>query len=165
MAEMKTHWKRLQNNDYLGSWAFQPGEEKILTIRSVKMELVTGPDGKKEQCTVIHFQEPGVKPLICNRTNAKVITKLAGSPYIEDWTGQQIQLYVAQVMAYGEKVDGLRIRPSKPKQKQKLICEECKKEVRPAFNKSAEGLAAYTKEKYGAVLCADCATKRAGAAE
>ena len=35
--------------------------------------MVTGPDGKKEECTVVHFAEKEIKPLILNTTNAKTI--------------------------------------------------------------------------------------------
>ena len=76
--ETKTHWKKLNNPDYLGSYAFQPGEEKTLTIKEVKRELVYNPSGSgKEECTVVYFQED-VKPLILNATNAKTITKVWG---------------------------------------------------------------------------------------
>ena len=39
----KTHWKKLTNPNYLGSYAFQPGEEKTVTIKEVKRELVHNP--------------------------------------------------------------------------------------------------------------------------
>ena len=29
------HWKKLTNPNYLGSYAFEPGEEKPLTIREI----------------------------------------------------------------------------------------------------------------------------------
>ena len=35
-----THWKRLNNPDYLGAYAFEPGEEKTGTIDFVKNESV-----------------------------------------------------------------------------------------------------------------------------
>ena len=41
----KTHWKKLNNPDYLGSYAFQPGEEKTVTIKEVKREMVFNPSG------------------------------------------------------------------------------------------------------------------------
>ena len=44
--ETKTHWKLLTSPNYLGSYAFQPGEEKIVTIKEVKLETVTDPNGK-----------------------------------------------------------------------------------------------------------------------
>ena len=72
----KTHWKQLINTDYLGAYALKDGEDMVLTIKSVGQEVVTGIGGKKETCTVAHFTENGIKPMILNRTNMKTITKL-----------------------------------------------------------------------------------------
>ena len=44
-----THWKKLDNPDYIGAYAFQPGEEKTLTIKNVRREVVVGAEGKKEE--------------------------------------------------------------------------------------------------------------------
>lgn len=90
----KTHWKKYNNPDYLGAYAFQPGEEKTVTIKEVKREMVFNPSGSgKEECTVAHFVED-VKPLILNVTNCKTISKVWGTPYIEDWAGRKITLKV-----------------------------------------------------------------------
>lgn len=111
----KTHWKQFHNPDYIGAYALEPGQEIVLTIRSAGTEQVIGASGKKEDCMVIHFAEKGVKPMICNVTNAKMITKVTGSPYVEDWAGHKIQLYAARVNAFGEEVEALRVRPKAPK--------------------------------------------------
>ena len=78
--ENKTHWKKLTNPDYLGAYSIENGSDLIATIKSVALENVTGADGKKEQCTVIRFVED-LKPFICNRTNAKTISKIYDTPY------------------------------------------------------------------------------------
>ena len=57
MSETLTHWKKLMNPDYLGAYALEPGQDLIATIKSVGNEEVTGTDGKKEICSVIHFVE------------------------------------------------------------------------------------------------------------
>lgn len=105
-----THWKALASPEYIGSYALEPGKDIVLTIKSAGQEMVTGNNGKKEEKLVIHFMENGVKPMICNRTNAKVITKLHKTPYIEQWTGKKIQLYSSRITAFGEEVDALRVR-------------------------------------------------------
>lgn len=110
---MKTHWKKLTNPLYLGAYDFQPGEERNLKIKEVKRENVTGPDGKKEECTVAHLVNS--KPIILNSTNSKRITKALNTPYIEDWAGKTITVYVeAGVRAFGEITDAIRIRPAAP---------------------------------------------------
>ena len=91
-----THWKKLENPEYIGAYAFQPGEEKTLTIKNVRREVVVGAEGKKEECTVVHFCE-NEKPLILNATNGKAIQKIAGSGYIEQWEGVRITLKVEAV--------------------------------------------------------------------
>ena len=65
-----THWKKLTNPDYLGSYDFEQGEERIVTIKDVKRVMVNGPDGKREECTVAYFEE-NYKPMILNVTNQK----------------------------------------------------------------------------------------------
>lgn len=110
-----THWKKLHNPDYIGVYALEPGQELIVTIKSVGVESVINNTGKKEDCMVVHFTEPDVKPLICNVTNSKSITKALGTPYIQQWTGGKIQLYAATVNAYGEEVEAIRVRPIAPK--------------------------------------------------
>lgn len=111
----KTHWKKLHNPDYLGAYSLMEGDkptELIVTIKSVGVEAVTGADGKKEDNMVA--QMVNNKPMVINATNAKVLEKLYG-PYVEDWAGKRVTLYVAKIRAFGESVDALRIRPTEPK--------------------------------------------------
>jgi hypothetical protein len=115
MSTNFTHWKSLQNNDYIGAYAFQPGEEKIGTIKDVTVESVPNPQGKSEPCMVVRFTQTDMKPLICNVTNSKAIEKVAGSPFIENWAGVSIQLYTTEVSAFGSTVEAVRVRPKAPK--------------------------------------------------
>jgi len=114
MSDKLTHWKQLKNPDYIGAYALQPGEELILTIKSCGLEQVVGTDGKKQDCLVVHFMEQ-VKPMILNNTNAKTISKVHQTPYMEQWTGKKIQIYARRVRAFGEDVDALRVRDFLPK--------------------------------------------------
>ena len=153
----KHHWKKFNNPDYLGAYALNVGEDLILTIKKAGQETFTGTSGKKEEGLLIHFVE-NVKPMICNATNAKSITKVAGSPYIEDWQGVRISLYSQEVSAFGETVDALRVRNFPPKDQ--LFCSDCGQEIKAANGKSPRQIAANTKAKYGIELCGECATKR-----
>ena len=106
-----THWKKLHNPDYIGAYALMNGDESTeltVTIRSVSNQQITGADGKKEECTVAVLE--GQKPMILNATNLKSITKVLGTPFIEQWSGRQITLYVKKVKAFGDVVDALRVR-------------------------------------------------------
>ncbi|MEE3475058.1 MAG: hypothetical protein VZQ79_06930 [Ruminococcus sp.] len=155
----KTHWKKLTNPDYLGAYALDDGKDVILTISYVREEKVTGSDGKKDDCVVCHFSER-VKPMILNSTNMKTITKLFGTPYIEDWSGRRIQIGIEKVKAFGDVVDALRVRKFIPAENVPK-CESCGGEIQPRGNNSAEQIAAYTKKKYGQALGSACATRMA----
>ena len=97
----KTHWKKLYNPNYFGAWCFEPGKDMVLTVDHVIQEVVSDEKGRKEQCMVVYFRERGAKPMICNKTNSKSLEKLAGSPYIEDWAGVKLQLYVDHNVRFG----------------------------------------------------------------
>lgn len=152
----KTHWKKLTSPDYLGSYAFQPGEEKVVTIKEVRREMVFNPSGGgKEECTVAHFMED-VKPLILNVTNCKEIAKLYGTPYIEDWANRKIILKVKKVSAFGGMVDAVRVGNTRPAE-EVFTCEQCGKPITPGAGMSAAAIVAASKEKYGKKLCLICA--------
>jgi hypothetical protein len=153
-----THWKKLTNPDYLGAYALEPNQDLIVTIKSVANEVVVGTDGKKETCSVMRFAE-NVKPMVLNATNSKTISKLFKTPYIEEWTGRKIQLYVETgVKAFGDVVDALRVRPFLPVERE-LICADCGKKIEGNGKSSADTLAKYTLKQYGRMLCNDCGKK------
>lgn len=158
-----THWKKLTNPNYLGAYSIEDGKDLILTIDRVINEMVTGTDGKKEECVVAYFRE-NVKPMILNTTNMKTISKVYGTPYIEDWHNKKIRVGIEKVKAFGEVVEALRVRKEKP-QDEKYICETCGAKIQGYGSKSAETMAAYTKQKYGKALCSQCATKLAQSAQ
>lgn len=110
-----THWKKTFNPEFLGAHDFQPGEEITATIEGFnEAQEVTGTGGKKETVTAVFLK--GYKPLILNRTNAKLITKALKTPYMEEWTGKSITLHVQPgVKAFGDIVDAVRVRPVAPK--------------------------------------------------
>lgn len=164
MSNTLTHWKKLTNPDYLGAYAIEPGQDLIVTVKSVANEVVTGTDGKKETCSVMHFTE-NVKPLVLNATNSKTITKLLKSPYIEQWVGRKIQLYVETgIKAFGDIVDAIRVRPFLPVEKE-LLCADCGNKIEGFGNTKAEVVAKHTLSKYGRMLCSECAKKAAEANE
>lgn len=154
----KTHWKKFNNPEFLGAYAIEPGEDLIATIQSASQEKFTGQGGKKDEGLVVHFAEKEIKPLICNATNAKAITKVAGTPFIEEWAGVRIAMYATEVSAFGDTVEALRVRTYAPKAAE-LFCEECGAEIKAANSKSPKWIAQYTKNNYGKQLCSECAKK------
>ncbi len=159
---MPTHWKKLTNPNYIGSWDFEPGEEKILTIDHVSGEIIDGAEGKKDDCPVVYFKE-NVKPLVLNSTNGKMISKLVGSPNVEDWAGKRIALHTQKIKAFGEVTDAVRVK-GKPvaqaKPAELPACADCGKQIKDQDGYKAAIIAKGAKDRYGVPLCMDCATKR-----
>jgi len=160
----KTPWKKLTNPDYLGAYSLDDGNGKYnditATIQYVKVENVTGPDGKHEDCAVAHFSERDLKPMILNATNMKTLEKLLHSKYIEDWAGRKIQIGVEQVKAFGDVVDALRIRKFLPREVGTAKCADCGEEITAAGSMTVAQVAAYARKRFGADLCAECMKKR-----
>ena len=169
MTEAKHHWKKtVSDPNFIGEGDFQEGEEKVATIKAVKIqETVATAEGKSKK-DVMYFQED-LKPMIMNVAKAKNVEKVAGSGFYEDWPGVKIQLYIEHgIKAFGEVVSAVRVRPFKPRvQQQEPVptCADCGGEIAPAMGKDARWLAAYTTKHYGVPLCADCAARRKAAAE
>lgn len=156
----KTHWKKYSNPNYLGSYAFQPGEEKVVTIKEVKREVVVNPaDNSKDECTVAHFQED-IKPLILNATNCKAITKALGTAYIEDWAGHRIILKVKRISAFGEMVDAVRVATERPVDVS-VKCQKCGKDITAVPGKTVQQIVAATTNRFNKALCMECAQKEA----
>ena len=71
--EAMTMWSSYSSSPYLSAGDFEPGEEKRLTIKAIRSELV-GRD--RDNKPVAHFEERGVKPLVLNRTNQQKLATL-----------------------------------------------------------------------------------------
>ena len=116
MAE-HIHWKKTTNPNYLGAYAFDEGKDLIVKISDVGEEPVVGQNGTSENCMVMHF-DGDVKPLILNKTNMKRIEKALETPYLDEWCGKKIQLYVEKnVPAFGTVTDAVRVREFAPQGK------------------------------------------------
>lgn len=133
MSQTKTHWKMLTNPNYIGAYSLQPGEERTVEIVKVVKESVKGTDGKAEDCTVAYLKDS--KPMILNATNCKTLSKIYGTPYIEEWAGKSVIIHSEKVKAFGDVVDALRIKPTKP------ILPELTP-AHPAWNEAAKAVKA-----------------------
>ena len=108
MEEKKTHWKKLTNPKYVGAHDILPAKEIEVTISDVKQEVVKNKEGE-EECVVCYFVG-AKKPMILNKTNMKIIQNKFNTPFIEEWVGKKITIYVAKVKAFGDVVDALRVK-------------------------------------------------------
>lgn len=110
------HFRAVFDSPYLSSAdIFDP---VTLTIARAVQEL-DKTKKTKDTFNTVYFVEkeirPGekLKPMILNATNSKMLFKLTGSPFIEDWAGRRIVVYVETGIKFGrDTVDGLRIRPA-----------------------------------------------------
>lgn len=111
--ETKTHFRKAFDSPYLSS-ADIVGPTR-LTIARVALE----PDRTKktkETFNTAHFVErelrPGepLKPMILNATNSRMLRSITGSPFLEDWRGVAVLVYVETGVKFGkETTEGLRL--------------------------------------------------------
>ena len=91
-----------------------------LTIKKIAMEEI----GKnKESKLVIYFEELE-KAFVCNKTNAKTITKLTGSDDTDNWSGETINLYRAEVEFQGEMVESIRVKLKATRPQSKAVDDD-----------------------------------------
>ena len=152
------HWKSLQGKDFLGSWDFDKGEEKTVTITGYRSEIIKNPQNPnavEKPRVVLEFLE--CKNAVMNTTNCTMITDLLGSPDIDDWMGKQIILHVEKVKGFGKMTDAVRVMDKTP---QTYQCDDCGKEITATGNWSPQRIASQSKQQFGAQLCTACAKKR-----
>ena len=148
---------------YLGHWDVPEGGDLVLTIDRIYEEEIRNQHGTEIK-PVMYFREPGVKPMIVNKTNNDSITRLHGKrTKSNNWSGKKIALYEAPEP---KSADGLalRVRDYLPKTNE-IICEDCGAVVtdREVDGKTykAKTIANNAFTKFDRYLCYDCAKKAA----
>lgn len=124
-----THWKKAFKSDYLSSSDIE-GQDLSLTIKNVNYQECVTQSGKAF-CNVAKFVESGVKPMILNVTNSKIVKKFSGNKtQLEEWNNIPITIYVDNNVRFGsDTVEGLRIRSTQPKKQVEL--KELKESMLP----------------------------------
>lgn len=109
-----THYRKVFDSPYLSS--ADVVEPVTFTIAKVTQE-VDRTKKTRDVFNTAYFVEkeirPGekLKPMILNATNSKVIHRITGTPFIEEWGGTRVTIYVDNNVRFGrETVEGLRIR-------------------------------------------------------
>jgi len=109
----KTHYRKAFDSPYLSSADIV--DPVVLTIKRVTLEQDRTKKTKDEFNTAWFVERelrPGevLKPMILNATNSKMLAKLTGSKWIDDWTNVPVTVYVDQHVRFGkETVEGLRL--------------------------------------------------------
>lgn len=153
---LKGVYQRTLDKTYLGYWDVPEDEDLVLTIDHFEKNDVRSTTGTPERKHICYFKDS--KPMIVNKTNLKLIAQALGSDKFEDWEGQAIALYAANV-PQSETGKGLRVRPVKPR----VIdadCDECHKPIKRVGEYSVNKIVEMSKAKYGRKLCWDCALKQ-----
>jgi hypothetical protein len=119
---------------YLG--AVDLDEDIDVTIIGECEAKVTN-EGKEETKLCLLFKELD-KPFILNKTNAKAIAQVLGSPDTEDWVGQRITLTVATVDSFGKQTEAVRVKLRAPKAAaaMKSMTQRANVNTRPAVEES-----------------------------
>ena len=155
------NFRNVYKSDHLGvvdlEELIEQGKPLIFTISHVNQERGAKVAGSKIDANIAYFKD-GIKPLVLNATNAKVIKGFAGSTDTDNWKNIPIELYVdSSVKMKGEVVGGIRIRPVQPKivQPKKPLSQEsfdkalAKKatleQVQSIYSMTAEQIENYTK--------------------
>jgi hypothetical protein len=105
------------------------GKSRIVTIDHVEHEEFKD-DGAVVKKTVIYFKRNGTntQPMVCNKTNWKMIVAITGAEDDEDWAGARLELRSEKVNSPGGRiVDSIRVHEA-PKPK-KALKEELNDEV------------------------------------
>ena len=131
MSANKTHYRKVFKSDHLGQADLEDflesGRDLVFTISHTRQEQNATVAGKKINANIAYFAEQGVKPLVLNATNSKTMRNLTGSPFVEDWQGIPIRLYIDHsVKMKGDTVGGVRIDPNPVRLKQLLTRDNAK---------------------------------------
>lgn len=117
MTTSKTHYRKAFDSPYLSSADIV--EPTVLTISRAVLEN-DKTKKSKDVFNTAYFEErelrPGekLKPMILNATNSKMLKGITGSPFLEDWAGVKVTVFVDKNVRFGkESVEGLRISPAR----------------------------------------------------
>lgn len=114
------NWRKVYKSDHLGTIDLEDliaqGKKLIFTVKEVKQEFGAKVAGKKGDFNIAYFVE-GIKPLVLNATNARVLRSFSPSGEVETWCNLVVELYIdSNVKAIGGGItEGVRIKPIQPK--------------------------------------------------
>ncbi len=161
MSERLTgDFRKYMDKPFLGSWDVPDTGDLVLTVDYVSQEDVQNDRGTQKKLTV-HFKERGYKPMICNTTNAKAISKAYGSPDVGVWANKKISIYKATISAFGSTQECLRVREYPPKTDE-IYCECCGELITDVTidgkTFKAKAIANNAMTKFGKYMCYTCAS-------
>lgn len=153
---MLESWEKVIDPNFISAELIgTTGAEKVVTITNIDFaECYDEQKKQKVQKQTVFFQE--CKPLVLNKTNAKMLKKLfsPNSDNPSDCIGHKVILSVESIRAFGKTTDAIRI-----KEYSETKCEECAKAILPVSGKSVAELIEISKRNCNKVLCVACMKK------
>lgn len=154
---LKGDFRKFMDKSFLGAWDVPDNSDLVLTVDYAARDEVQNDRGREKKLT-IHFKE-NYKPMICNTTNAKAISKAYNSTRVEDWENKKIAIYKATISAFGQTTECLRVREYPPRVEE-YVCEECGQVIEDTLVNGktfrAKAIANNALTKFGRYLCYDC---------
>ena len=154
---LKGDFRKFMDKSFLGAWDVPDNSDLVLTVDYAARDEVQNDRGREKKLT-IHFKED-YKPMICNTTNAKAISKAYNSTRVEDWENKKIAIYKATISAFGQTTECLRVREYPPKVEE-YVCEGCGQVIEDTLVNGktfrAKAIANNALTKFGRYLCYDC---------
>lgn len=80
--------------------------QPVVTIERVEHEAV----GRDREMKAVLYFEGKEKGVVLNKTNARKITELAGTPETDEWAGFKIRLFATTTEFGGETVECIRVK-------------------------------------------------------
>lgn len=98
---------------------------QAVTIEKIGLEEI----GKDKETKIVLYFEELQQSMICNKTNARTITRLMGSEDLDDWVGKTIRLYRTEVDFQGDMVEAIRVRSKPEKPAAKVVTPAAKRKI------------------------------------
>lgn len=134
-----THWKSLQNPNFIGAYTLmEMGVQELeVTIQMFRKERVQNGKGEQVEASILYLKEQ--KPLWLNTINQQTISRVLGTPFVENWIGKTITLYIDKVKIDSDAglasiedlfVEAIRVREFATKNEAELLTPEHPKFIR-----------------------------------
>lgn len=138
------HWRSFTDRETLGVWDLWDKEgnavDRTSEIVRVDQGVVKSKDKPSGDRRPFVYLAGAKKPLICNATNAKTISSMAGSEDTNKWIGLRVTLYQTNVKAAGgAMVPAIRIRPQRSNRPPEKIEERDPDEATRNVQKAGAG--------------------------
>lgn len=138
-SEQKKHWKTFKNPNFIGAYTLiEMGVQELeVTIQAFKRERVPNEKGELVEASLLYLKD--YKPLWLNTTNQQTISRVLGTPFVQDWVGKKITLFVDRVKIDGASglasiedmfVEAIRVREYSTKDQAELLTEDHPKFLR-----------------------------------